>query len=114
MGSQPWMPGPAIPEDDDEEAGGMGSWLTSALELPARALDNSSAADHTPSYWASYAPTPITQWPETPSEVSPVQTPRRNSAPFGNLAANTNFPYVTQGVIPMYVTVPLAMAHTCP
>jgi len=142
--SQPWIPGPPIPEDEDESCTPLqhwaapqgpldvSEWVPPSLELPGSVLDlggdigsTPSYAERTPSYWASYAPTPA-------QRSSPPDSPGPRKATFGNVATadpaggdassllggagapGAEFSAFRQGVIPMYVTVPLAMAHMCP
>lgn len=108
--SMPWIPGPAIPEDEDiTDSPLVGPWagsslLLPSLELPGNALGDAMGypgsdvsptyADRTPSCWTSYAATPVASYSEAPDL---------------QFSAGVN-----RGVIPMYVTVPLAMAHSCP
>ncbi|CAE8703457.1 unnamed protein product, partial [Polarella glacialis] len=92
-----------------------------------------SFAVRTPSHWsqASYAPTPAQRWSKTPSpcatpEISPAPAPIRAAAcaaassrpavdrSFEAFAGMPDLAPFVPGVIPMYVTVPLAVAHCCP
>eukprot|EP00421_Protoceratium_reticulatum_P047508 CAMPEP_0168434152 /NCGR_PEP_ID=MMETSP0228-20121227/39762_1 /TAXON_ID=133427 /ORGANISM="Protoceratium reticulatum, Strain CCCM 535 (=CCMP 1889)" /LENGTH=413 /DNA_ID=CAMNT_0008448307 /DNA_START=31 /DNA_END=1273 /DNA_ORIENTATION=- len=141
--SQPWMPGPPIPEDDDESGGtpilhwadpqdraGLSTWLPPNLELPSSAFGLSrnggstpSYAEHTPSYWASYA---LDTGGEVVEDPIPTESPGLKMSAIGDRlgtcgslfggagAAGPEYGLFSPGVIPMYVTVPIAMAHMCP
>jgi len=122
-------------------ATGLGSWMP-PLELPGSKMnwadaDSSSSVDgdlgdrkysfgeRTPSLYASYAPTPAQKWSKTPT---PPGSPAPGLAPFaisGIVAPNAPRPtdpativpdpsFFQAGAIPLYVTVPVAMAHCCP
>mmetsp|Transcript_80001 Transcript_80001/g.249410 ORF Transcript_80001/g.249410 Transcript_80001/m.249410 type:complete len:570 (-) Transcript_80001:127-1836(-) len=130
--AQPWMPGPAIPEDEDESASPALGWsepsgqpqLGAWLELPPGV--RSLGGERTPSCWASYAPTPVMGYEQTPSPPStpvPLGLPYPTTGPLSGLfgspaTGRPGFelpaPALAQGVIPMYVTVPIASAHMCP
>eukprot|EP00929_Paragymnodinium_shiwhaense_P048175 TRINITY_DN24398_c0_g1_i1.p1 TRINITY_DN24398_c0_g1~~TRINITY_DN24398_c0_g1_i1.p1 ORF type:complete len:643 (+),score=139.61 TRINITY_DN24398_c0_g1_i1:120-2048(+) len=158
--SQPWMPGPAIPEDDEDLQDAAASVaLQMAWHLPEGFNGDGTATpgsfyDRTPSYWSKnttprhcYAPTPIMDWAKTPSSpatpalgpaaAAPLpaglaaaarkdsdDSPRRivseqltvaaqqQAAAAAALASEQQ--HYSQGCIPMYVTVPLAHANTCP
>lgn len=161
--SQPWLPVPAIPEDDEDYGlDSFGQDLQDPPDLPLapghwELPDNAEVAadgsislgyDNTPvmlprkhtasakSYSATpsnYASTPSNYWPNTPSDdklespaayASPSAGRQRSGAwaspacgasdpPFdlNDIASGMGF---GSGYIPMYVTVPLALADSCP
>eukprot|EP00933_Yihiella_yeosuensis_P009530 TRINITY_DN11547_c0_g2_i2.p1 TRINITY_DN11547_c0_g2~~TRINITY_DN11547_c0_g2_i2.p1 ORF type:complete len:280 (+),score=54.70 TRINITY_DN11547_c0_g2_i2:275-1114(+) len=140
--SRPWKP-EAIPEDEDVQtpllgyasgAEGLGSWmLPPDIELPNAALqrdsENSESGlgvfNQTPSHWSqaqSYVPTPTQKWSKTPSPPgTPLNLPGAASGSFAfaaHAAASGLDPQLlqsmAQGMIPYYVTVPIAMAQCCP
>eukprot|EP00927_Polykrikos_kofoidii_P022025 TRINITY_DN20677_c0_g1_i1.p1 TRINITY_DN20677_c0_g1~~TRINITY_DN20677_c0_g1_i1.p1 ORF type:complete len:661 (+),score=116.87 TRINITY_DN20677_c0_g1_i1:64-2046(+) len=119
-----WLPGPGIPEDDEDRD------LLSLPELNDACLDDwhyqDSDGARTPSgtlgadisrYWpkSSYASTPACPWSKTPS---PPMTPGSllqfgRSASVGT-ASPLQGPQLAPGFIPTYVTVPLALVNSCP
>jgi len=94
-----------------------GAWLPE-LELPGSAMMGDSL-------W-SKAMTPSVEWGRTPSSMEAASPPEalspvvRSVTPMGFLSGQGGLGSSPTGsmmqpqVIPMYVTVPLAMAHCCP
>jgi len=130
-GSPSWPPWPDVrsrPPWPDEH-GPDASWLP-AQDLPRGALGTrprfgaAAAAAHaadSPGLWpkGSYAGTPV-DWGRTPSTLgSPPQSPALHgsttpSAWIGQPGVIGSGDPMQPAIIPMYVTVPLAMAHSCP
>eukprot|EP00928_Gymnodinium_smaydae_P034973 TRINITY_DN2467_c0_g4_i1.p1 TRINITY_DN2467_c0_g4~~TRINITY_DN2467_c0_g4_i1.p1 ORF type:complete len:618 (+),score=107.26 TRINITY_DN2467_c0_g4_i1:112-1854(+) len=127
--SQPWMPGPAaIPEDDedrevpqraDDDSVLGGAWLPLELTTldPAHVRPGAgTSVDCASSYWsASYVATPVMGWAKTPSSPGGLGTPLEclGVPPSRSDIASNDSPQLAPS-IPTYVTVPLALAHSCP
>lgn len=117
LAPQPWVPGPSIPEDEEDldiQDGGLGTWVIPEMKLPASELGEYGGLDSARSWSkASYAPTPAAYWSKTPSPpASPALLRSRAPALGGHGTGSAEL--ASHGPIPMYVTVPLATAHRCP
>lgn len=139
--AQTWMPGPSIPEEDGDDPektvaedvpaqGDVGGWLQN-MQFVDHLASALSARSRCSSSWsqsqASFANTPSMSWSKTPS---PPSTPLNQRLPTsGRQFSNFAMPDAWQGAvtssptlgatpmtapIPLYVTVPIAMAHSCP
>jgi len=121
--SVPWIPGPPIPEDEEDPEADItevGRWLAEmqvSNNLQTGRLTRVRSWSSASSFGA--AETPAMQWAETPS---PQSTPRMAPAS-GPLFANVGLQggslladqdSAVSGPIPTYVTVPLATTHCCP
>merc|ERR1712232_1162306 len=116
--SQFWTPGPTIPEDDEDREPEL-SELNLAAWLPPLELPRSM--DYAGSFYGSDASPGYCPWSKTPSPpLSPASATRRHARGVGLSVASTpveavtGSPQVGAAYIPMYVTVPLALANCCP
>lgn len=133
--SQAWAPIPEIDDEDEEDASdpmlaSAEFWVApgpaeAGPRIPQRQWSEASVA----SVSSSYAPTPRATWcptpspPMTPVEGAPYLPPAAFGGgsggdggclgPSGGGACYGMHPCGSMG-IPTYVTVPVAMAHTCP
>ncbi|CAJ1419354.1 unnamed protein product [Effrenium voratum] len=142
--SRPWMAGPPIPEDEDVTNTPQASWVDTQgrwvppLDLPRRAwadMDSGSEFGSERKGQMSYVPTPKQKWSKTPSPPSSPAglmtfgLPDALPMPIGPIgpavalaasAAATSAASLKDTAaladfgIPVYVTVPIAVAKCCP